>query len=120
RPLALLLLSRVPLPRAAVEGGIRAAVVLGLGAFLVQRRPGQAMTRWALAVGGALYIGWSLGFYLAIFIAHDPDPSRIGFALLVALAGSAFVGDTAAMLVGSRFGRHPFFSSVSPKKTVEG
>ena len=28
--------------------------------------------------------------------------------------------DAAALLVGSRIGRHPFFSNISPKKTVEG
>ena len=28
--------------------------------------------------------------------------------------------DSAALLVGSRIGRHPFFATISPKKTVEG
>jgi phosphatidate cytidylyltransferase len=28
--------------------------------------------------------------------------------------------DAAALLVGSRIGRHPFFKTISPKKTVEG
>jgi phosphatidate cytidylyltransferase len=30
------------------------------------------------------------------------------------------LGDTAALLVGTRFGRHPFFPAISPKKTIEG
>jgi len=30
------------------------------------------------------------------------------------------VSDAAALLVGSRIGRHPFFASISPRKTVEG
>jgi phosphatidate cytidylyltransferase len=30
------------------------------------------------------------------------------------------LADAAALLVGMRLGRHPFFASISPKKTVEG
>jgi phosphatidate cytidylyltransferase len=30
------------------------------------------------------------------------------------------VSDAAALLVGSRIGRHPFFPTISPNKTVEG
>ena len=73
-----------------------------------------------MAVAGSLYLGWTLGFYFALYTARNPDPSRYGTALLVALAGSTFIGDTAALLVGSRFGRHRFFPAISPQKTLEG
>lgn len=73
-----------------------------------------------MAVAGSLYLGWTLGFYYALYAARNPDPARIGTALLVALAGSTFVGDTVAFLVGSRFGKRPFFPAISPKKTLEG
>jgi len=78
------------------------------------------MSRWAMAVAGSLYLGWTLGFYFALYTIHNPDPARIGAALFVALAGSTVLGDTAALLVGTRFGRHAFFPGISPKKTVEG
>ena len=122
-PLTLAFLFRFQLNRyspAIVPGVITASVVLGLAVFLFARRPVDGMARWAFAVGGALYLGWSLGYYLALYSIHDPDPARVGTAWLVALAGSTVMGDTAALLVGSRFGRHPFFPLVSPKKTVEG
>jgi phosphatidate cytidylyltransferase len=61
-----------------------------------------------------------LGFYMALFTARNPDPGHVGFAWLVALVGSTIIGDTAALLIGTRFGRHPFFPAISPKKTVEG
>jgi phosphatidate cytidylyltransferase len=39
----------------------------------------------------------------------------------VALAvGGAVVGDSAAYFVGSAIGRHPFFHSISPRKSLEG
>jgi phosphatidate cytidylyltransferase len=40
--------------------------------------------------------------------------------LLVTVIGAAAAGDTAAYLVGSRFGRRPIAPSVSPNKTWEG
>ncbi|MGI8610065.1 MAG: phosphatidate cytidylyltransferase [Candidatus Dormibacteria bacterium] len=122
-PLAMVFLFRFQLTRSApalLPGAITASVVLGLGGFLLARRPVDGMTRWAFAVAGALYLGWSLGYYFALFSIHDPDPERVGLAWLVALAGSTVIGDTAALLVGSRLGRHPFFPIVSPKKTLEG
>ncbi|MDQ6748630.1 MAG: phosphatidate cytidylyltransferase, partial [Candidatus Dormibacteraeota bacterium] len=122
-PLTLVFLLRFQLDRyspAIVPGVITASVVLGLGGFLLARRPIDGMTRWAFAVAGSLYLGWSLGYYFAIFGVHDPDPARIGTAWLVSLAGSTTIGDTAALLVGSRYGRHPFFPQISPRKTLEG
>ena len=122
-PLALVFLFRFQLDRyapAVLPGAITASVALGLGGFLLAGRPIDGMTRWAFAVAGALYLGWSLGYYFALFSINDPDPERIGVAWLASLAGSTVIGDTAALLVGSRFGRHPFFPIVSPKKTLEG
>jgi len=122
-PLTLVFLFRFQLNRysvAIVPAAITAAVVLGLGAFLFARKPIDGMARWAFAVAGALYLGWSLGYYFALYSIKDPDPARVGTAWLVALAGSTVIGDTAALLAGSRFGKHPFFPLISPKKTVEG
>ena len=122
-PLTLVFLFRFQLNRyspAILPGAITASVALGLGGFLLSPRPVDGMTRWAFAVGGALYLGWSLGYYFALFSIHEPDPARVGVAWLAALAGSTVIGDTAALLVGSRLGRHPFFPIVSPRKTVEG
>ncbi|MFN2466477.1 MAG: phosphatidate cytidylyltransferase [Candidatus Dormibacteria bacterium] len=122
-PLAMVFVLRFQLDRvspAIVPAAIALAVAFGLGAFLFVPRAVDGMTRWAYAVAGALYLGWMLGYYFAIFAVHDPDPARIGTAWLVSLAGSTTIGDTAALLVGSRLGRHPFFPQISPHKTIEG
>jgi phosphatidate cytidylyltransferase len=122
-PLTVVFLLRFQLDRyspAIVPGAITASVVLGLGGFLLARRPIDGMTRWAFAVAGSLYLGWSLGYYFALFGINDPDPNRIGTAWLASVAGSTIIGDTAALLVGSRLGRHPFFPHISPRKTLEG
>jgi phosphatidate cytidylyltransferase len=122
-PLTLTLLFRFQLdalwPR-LVPFAITISIVLGLAGFLGARQPVDGMSRWAMAVAGSLYVGWTLGFYFALYTIHNPDPLRIGTALLVALAGSTVLGDTAALLFGTRFGTHPFFPTISPKKTIEG
>jgi CDP-diglyceride synthetase len=79
------------------------------------------LLRWAAAVGGALYIGLTLGYYLALFRWHAvPDADRFGLRIVGVVLAGAMLGDTAALLTGSRLGRHPFFPRVSPRKTLEG
>jgi phosphatidate cytidylyltransferase len=94
-------------------------------------------------VGGALYLGLTIGsllivvnapavvagwtgyvplaggspFASPVHLLHQPHAGQ----WLVAIAlGSAMVGDTAALFVGSAAGRHRFFPAISPRKSVEG
>lgn len=91
------------------------AVVGGLAAFLVVPGRRQGLGRWAMGLAGALYIGMPFNYYLLLYTSK---PSGLVWTLFTILA--VIANDTAALLVGSRFGRHPFFASISPHKTVEG
>ena len=91
------------------------ALVAGLGAFLVVPGRRQGLGRWAMGMAGALYIGMPFNYYLLLFSAK---PHGLVWALFTIFA--VIVSDTAALLVGSRIGRHPFFANVSPNKTFEG
>ena len=119
-PLAGWLLYRFLLPAdlPALEWGLGAATVVGLAAGVVLGTSG--VLRWAAAVGGALYLGLCAGYYLALLRWRAPDPGREGLRIVLTTLGSAMVGDTAALAVGSAAGRHPFFPRLSPRKTVEG
>src|SRR5881227_185747 len=120
-PLSYALLLRDRLPAWADVGFLlAAATVLGLGTLVFVRDWRASLTRWALAVGGSLYLAYTLSFYLSLYFLHRPDPNHLGFGYVIAVFGAIWVGDTAAMVAGLRFGRHPFFSRISPKKTVEG
>jgi phosphatidate cytidylyltransferase len=120
-PLSYALLLRDRLPEwSNLTFLIAAATVGGLGAMVFVRDWRASLTRWALAVGGSLYLAFLLSFYLSLYFLHRPDPSHLGFGYVIAVFGAIWVGDTAAMVVGLRFGRHRFFSRISPKKTVEG
>jgi phosphatidate cytidylyltransferase len=90
-------------------------LVGGLGAFLVLPTRRQGLSRWAMGLAGALYIGMPFNFYLLLYTSK---PDGLQWTLFTVFA--VIVSDAAALLVGSRFGRHPFFTNVSPKKTVEG
>jgi phosphatidate cytidylyltransferase len=91
------------------------ALVGGLGAFLFLPGQRQGLSRWAMGLAGALYIGMPFNFYLLLYTSH---PNGLVWTLFTIFA--AVVSDAAALLVGSRIGRHPFFANISPRKTVEG
>lgn len=118
-PLSLWLGIRFILPAGDMAGdwAFAAAVVVGLLAGLGTR---QSFTGWALAVGGATYIGLCLGFWVAIYRWQVPDPNHLGLRLVALALAGAVVGDTAAYFVGSAIGRHPFFRAISPRKSLEG
>ncbi|HVS47375.1 MAG TPA: phosphatidate cytidylyltransferase [Candidatus Dormibacteraeota bacterium] len=91
------------------------ALVGGLAAFLVVPGRRQGLGRWAMGMAGALYIGMPFNYYLLLYTSK---PNGLVWALFTIFA--VVVSDSAALLVGSRIGRHPFFATISPKKTVEG
>ena len=91
------------------------ALVGGLGAFLFLPGRRQGLSRWAMGLAGALYIGMPFNFYLLLYTSK---PNGLVWTLFTIFA--VVVSDAAALLVGSRIGRHPFFTNISPNKTVEG
>ena len=120
-PLSYALLLRERLPSwADLTFLLAAATVVGLGTLVFVRDWRASLTRWALAVGGSLYLALTLSFYLSLYFLHRPDPNHLGFGYVIFVFGAIWVGDTAAMVAGMRFGRHRFFSRISPRKTVEG
>jgi phosphatidate cytidylyltransferase len=91
------------------------ALVGGLAVFLVVPGRRQGLGRWAMGTAGALYIGMPFNYYLLLYTSK---PNGLAWTLFTILA--VVVSDAAALLVGSRIGRHPFFPTISPNKTVEG
>jgi len=91
------------------------ALVGGLAAFLFVPGRRQGLGRWAMGLAGALYIGMPFNYYLVLY---SSQPHGMVWALFIIFAVVA--NDAAALLVGSRIGRHPFFPAISPRKTVEG
>lgn len=91
------------------------ALILGLTVFLFLPGRRQGLGRWAMGLAGAVYVGLPLNYYLLLY-----DSSSRGLAWVVTVLTAVVVADAAALLVGMAIGRHPFFPSISPKKTWEG
>ncbi len=91
------------------------ALVAGLGAFLVVPGRREGLSRWAMGVTGALYIGMPFNYYLLLYTSKPHGLIWTVFTIFAVIAC-----DAAALLVGSRIGRHQFFAAISPKKTLEG
>jgi phosphatidate cytidylyltransferase len=68
-----------------------------------------------MGLAGALYIGMPFNYYLLLYTSQPHGLAWTEFTVFAVIAS-----DAAALLVGRRFGRHPFFATISPKKTVEG
>jgi phosphatidate cytidylyltransferase len=68
----------------------------------------------SLAIVGFIYLGWMFG-HLA-FLANSTN--AYGYVLFILFATE--LNDVAAFTFGKLFGKHPFRSNISPKKTWEG
>ena len=100
-----------------IELTLAVALIAGLTVFLFLPGRREGLGRWAMALAGAVYLGLPFNYYLLLYTRATPGR---GLAWLIVTILTAVVTDAAAMLVGGRLGRHPFFTSISPRKTLEG
>lgn len=120
----------VALPAAALALAAVAAGGVAFAALVVAAGALAAHEAFRLLVGGAkhrrlfgrgsaaLLAGVWVGLPLALAVALRE--SDHGGALVLDVMLAVFVGDTAAHLLGSAFGRRPLAARISPRKTVEG
>lgn len=100
-----------------VEAVLAIALIAGLSVFLFLPGRAQGLGRWAMGLAGAVYLGVPFNYYILLY--QRPSGDRGLLWVLVTLA-TLMLQDTAALLCGRQFGRHPFFPQISPKKTWEG
>ncbi len=112
----ILTLSRAFLQLSNTETIISLLVLLALAYHLVQYEKGreEAPIDFCITLGGILYIGW-LGSYMIIL---RDLPNGLWWFMLVLPA--AWLADSGAYLIGSKFGKHKMAPRLSPKKTWEG
>ncbi len=117
-PLALVFaLSGTVLRTVPLELVLSVTLIAGLSAFLVLPGRRGGLGRWAMGLAGAVYIGIPFNYYLLLY---EGASRAAGVAWLAIILVTVSVSDAAALLVGGRIGRHPFFPAISPRKTVEG
>ena len=68
---------------------------------------------------GILYVSWFFSFLIKIRMLL-PTVDGAGIKLLAFIIIVTKSGDMGALLIGSRFGKHPLMPKVSPNKSIEG
>ena len=111
--LIVLIVFQTRYPSEGLRALVTAALILTLTVGLFRHGDGW-LTGWAYTFAGVLYVGW-LGSYFVFVRALPNGMVWTTMALLIAWAT-----DTGAYLAGTNFGKHGFFTSISPKKTWEG
>lgn len=90
------------------------AALVTMVSTLFLKRPKEAIVDIAVTLLGMIYIGWFFSYFIFIRALTE----RGGYLLFLMVTIWAF--DVVAYFVGSKFGRHKLFPSVSPKKSIEG
>ncbi|HUT16492.1 MAG TPA: phosphatidate cytidylyltransferase [Anaerolineae bacterium] len=102
-------------PRSGVmRCGVTATVIVLMLWQILHADTQGFLTNWALTLTGALYVGGLAGHLVSL----RNLPQGLGW-LLLAFAGT-WATDTAAYFAGTYWGRHGFFTRLSPHKTMEG
>ena len=89
-------------------------VALSLIWLLLRRQKEGAFIGWAWTIGGILYIGWLLSYFVGLR-GLDDGRNWVFLALF-----TTFASDTAAFFVGRALGKHRLAPRISPGKTWEG
>jgi phosphatidate cytidylyltransferase len=92
---------------------LASAAVLPLIWLVIFRRDTRFQS-WVWTLAGILYLGWTLGHYVAL---RQLDHGR---ELVILAVFATFACDTSAFFVGRAWGRHHMAPAISPHKTWEG
>jgi len=93
---------------------LTSAVVLSLIWLLLRPQKEGAFIGWAWTMGGILYIGWLLSYFVTLR-GLDDGKNWVFLALF-----TTFASDTAAFFAGRTLGKHRLAPRISPGKTWEG
>jgi len=91
-----------------------AGIIISLTVLLARKEKFNAFPAWAWTFAGILYVGWLLGYIVALRGIED-GRNWVFYALFC-----TFGSDTAAFFIGRAIGKHKLAPSISPGKTWEG
>jgi phosphatidate cytidylyltransferase len=93
---------------------LTAGMAISLLLLLARKQKQGAFTDWSWTLAEILYVGWLLGYLIALR-GLDDGRSWVFFAIL-----ATFGSDSAAYFIGRLFGKQKLAPTISPKKTWEG
>jgi len=92
-------------------------LISGMILSLIKKEPSVLFAKQSRLLWGVVYIGF---LYPIVFLLGSGFGDFHGGDLLLFLFGIIWLGDTAAMEIGKRWGKTKLAPSISPNKTVEG
>jgi len=87
-------------------------LLLGVIRLFVKSAPDGALSDMAPAMLGLLYVAGLLSYLLVLHRTHP--------GLVLFLFGVVWISDASAYFIGTKFGKHKMYPSMSPKKSWEG
>jgi phosphatidate cytidylyltransferase len=103
------------LPAEVAQSGLLLIFVSSLAWQLVRTSAGkQPYLDWAITLAGGLYLGWLAAHFIPLRALPD------GLQWMLLALAATWACDSLAYLCGRAWGRHSFFTDVSPHKTLEG
>ena len=91
------------------------AVIIPLIISLWRKGKENAFINWAWTIGGILYIGWLLSYFVML---RQVDEGHGGWVFLALFC--SFTSDSFAYLLGRLYGKHKMAPYISPNKSWEG
>jgi phosphatidate cytidylyltransferase len=98
---------------------ITSGMVVSLIVLLTRKQKTGAFTDWSWTLAEILYIGWFLGYFVALR-GLGGSASTIGRNWVFLAVFASFGSDSLAYFIGSAFGKHKMAPVISPKKSWEG
>jgi len=86
---------------------------------LMRKDTNNAIVGISTTLFGVLYVSWFFSFLIKIRYLM-PGSEWAGVKLLAFILLVTKCGDIGALLIGSKYGKHPLLPRISPNKTVEG
>jgi phosphatidate cytidylyltransferase len=94
------------------EALLASMLLIGAIRLFVKPSPEGALSDMAPALLGLLYVAGLMSFFLVLHKVHH--------GLVLFLLGTVWLSDASAYFIGTRFGKHKIYPSMSPKKSWEG
>ncbi len=89
-------------------------ILMAVSLQLIDKEPREALSSGSLAIFGLIYTSWLFSHF--IILRQLPQ----GISYVFSVIAITWIGNTAAYVVGSKYGRKKLFPRITPNKTVEG
>jgi phosphatidate cytidylyltransferase len=102
-----------------IPGIVTSGMVISLILLLTRKQKSGAFADWSWTLAEILYIGWFLGYFVALR-GLGGSGTTIGRNWVFLAIFTSFGCDSAAYFIGRAFGKHKMAPEISPKKSWEG